>query len=162
MKRVLATVVAVAAIVVLVIAVAASGKQPSPARHGGDHGRHGRAITVIEHATSDTTTDTGATGDSVGDVLTFANDLFDAGNTHKVGTDQGYCVRVVAGASYECTWTSFLPGGQIVVSGPFFDTKDSTLAITGGTGRYRKARGTMDLHARAGGTEFAFVYHLEG
>jgi len=162
MKRVLATVVAVAAIVVLVIAVAASGKQPSPIRNGGDHGRHGRAITVIEHATSDTTTDTGATGDSVGDVLTFANDLFDAGNTHKVGTDQGYCVRVVAGASYECTWTSFLPGGQIVVSGPFFDTKDSTLAITGGTGRYRKARGTMDLHARAGGTEFAFVYHLEG
>ena len=162
MKRVLATVVAVAAIVVLVIAVAAPGKQPSPARHRGDHGRHGRAITVIEHATSDTTTDTGATGDSVGDVLTFANDVFDASNANKVGTDQGYCLRVVAGTSYECTWTTFLPGGQIVVAGPFYDAKDSTLAITGGTGRYRNARGTMDLHARAGGAEFAFVFHVEG
>ena len=162
MKRALGAIVAVTAIVVLVVTVTASGKQPSPGRHGGDHGHHGKAITVIEHATSDTTTDTGATGDSVGDVLTFANDLFDAADTQKVGTDQGYCLRVVAGASYECTWTSFLPGGQIVVSGPFFDTKDSTLAITGGTGRYRHARGTMDLHARAGGTEFAFVYHLEG
>jgi hypothetical protein len=119
-----------------VVTVTASGKQPSPSRHGGNQGHHGKTITVIEHATSDTTTDTGATGDSVGDVLTFANDLFDAANAQKVGTDQGYCLRVVAGASYECTWTSFLPGGQIVVSGPFFDAKDSTLAITGGTGRY--------------------------
>jgi allene oxide cyclase len=159
MKRILGTVVALAAITVLIVAVAASGKQPSPARH---HGHNARAITVIEHATSDTPTDTGATGDSVGDVLTFANDVFDAANAQKVGTDQGYCLRVVAGASYECTWTTFLPGGQIVVSGPFYDAKDSTLAITGGTGRYRNARGTMDLRSRAGGTEFAFVFHLEG
>ena len=60
-------------------------------------------------------------------------------------------MRVVAGTSYECTWTTILPGGQIVVAGPFYDAKDSKLAITGGTGRYRDARGTMDLHARAGG-----------
>ena len=166
MKRTLGIVVALGAIVALVVTVTASGKQPSPSpspsKHGGNHGQHGKAITVVEHATSDTTTDTGATGDSVGDVLTFANDLFDAANAQKVGTDQGYCLRVVAGASYECTWTSFLPGGQIVVSGPFYDAKDSTLAITGGTGRYRNARGTMDLHSRAGGTEYAFVYHVVG
>jgi hypothetical protein len=48
------------------------------------------------------------------------------------------------------------------VAGPFYDAKDSTLAITGGTGRYRNARGTMDLRSRAGGTEFAFVFHVEG
>jgi len=159
MQRVLGTVVALAAVAVLVVAVSASGKQPSHAKHGG---QHGKGITVVEHATSDTTTDTGATGDSVGDVLTFANDVFDAANAKKVGTDQGYCIRVVAGNAYECTWTTFLPGGQIVVAGPFYDAKDSTLAITGGTGRYRNARGTMDLHARAGGTEFAFVFHVTG
>jgi hypothetical protein len=158
MKRVLCTVLALSAIVVLVVAVSASGKSPSHAKHRG-HG--GKSITIIEHATSDTTTDTGASGDSVGDILTFANDVFDATNATKAGTDQGYCVRVVAGTSYECTWTTFLPGGQIVVAGPFYDAKDSTLAITGGTGRYRDARGTMDLHARAGGTEYAFVFHLD-
>ena len=103
MKRFLATVVALAAIVVLVVAVSASGKQP---KQHGKEGHHGKAITVIEHATSDTTTDTGASGDSVGDVLTFANDVFDPSDTNKVGTDQGYCLRVVAGASYECTWTT--------------------------------------------------------
>ena len=159
MKRVLSVVVAVASIVVLVVAVSASGKQPSHAKH---KGHAGKAITVIEHATSDTTTDTGAAGDSVGDVLTFANDVFDASNAQKVGTDQGYCLRVVAGTSYECTWTTFLPGGQVVVAGPFYDAKDSTLAITGGTGRYRNARGTMDLQSRNGGTQFAFVFHVSG
>jgi allene oxide cyclase len=161
MKRVLSTVLALSTIVVLVVAVSASGKSAPHAKHRGHGGHHGKSITVIEHATSDTTTDTGASGDSVGDILTFANDVFDAANATKAGTDQGYCIRVVAGTSYECTWTTFLPGGQIVVAGPFYDAKDSTLAITGGTGRYRDARGTMDLHARAGGTEYAFVFHVD-
>ena len=161
MKRVLCTVLALSAIVVLVVAVSASGQPSSHAKHRGHPGHHEKSITVIEHATSDTTTDTGASGDSVGDILTFANDVFDATNATKAGADQGYCVRVVAGTSYECTWTTFLPGGQIVVAGPFYDAKDSTLAITGGTGRYRDARGTMELHARSGGTEFAFVFHVD-
>jgi hypothetical protein len=123
MKRVLCTVLALSAIVVLVVAVSASGEPAPHAKHRGHPGHHGKSITVIEHATSDTTTDTGASGDSVGDILTFANDVFDATNTTKAGTDQGYCVRVVAGPSYECTWTTFLPGGQIVVAGPFFMTR---------------------------------------
>ena len=161
MKRVLCTVLALSASVALVVAVSASGDQSPQPRHHGHGGSSKQVITVIEHATSDTTTDTGAAGDSVGDVLTFANDVFDAANAHKAGTDQGYCLRVVAGTSYECTWTTFLPGGQIVVAGPFYDAKDSTLAITGGTGRYRHARGTMELHARSGGSEFAFVFHVD-
>ena len=119
-----------------------------------------RTITVIEHATTDVTTDTGKRGDSVGDVLTFANTVFDAADTKKVGTDQGYCVRVVAGSSYECNWTLILPRGQIVVEGPFFDAKDSTLAITGGTGGYAGARGSMRLHALKGGKEYRFAYRL--
>jgi hypothetical protein len=56
---------------------------------------------------------------------------------------------------------TFLPGGQITVEGPFFDTGDSRLAITGGTGAYRKARGSMELTYRnPAGTEFDFVFHL--
>jgi allene oxide cyclase len=121
--------------------------------------RHGR-IWVVEHALTDATTDTGTAGDSAGDILTFANPVFNRRDAKQVGSDQGYCIRVVAGTSYECTWTTFLKGGQIVVEGPFYDAKDSTLAITGGTGRYRGARGTMRLHALAGGTKYDFVFHL--
>ena len=155
MKRIVSAVAAATGIVVLGIAVAAWAGQP-------DHAHGGKTIKLIEHADTDATTDTGAPGDSAGDVLTFANDLFDAADAEKVGTDQGYCIRVVPGVSYECTWTAFLAGGQIVVAGPFYDAKDSTLAITGGTGRYRKARGSMKLHALADGTKFSFAYKLGG
>ena len=156
MKRVLSIVVPLVGILVLAAAVSAWA--------GGDDrsGNSGKTLTVVEHATTDATTDTGDPGDSAGDVLTFANDVFNAGDTAKVGTDQGYCIRVVKGATYECTWTTFLAGGQIVVAGPFLDAGNSTLAITGGTGRYRGARGTMDLRSLAGGTKFAFVSHIKG
>lgn len=124
--------------------------------------RAATTVTVIEHATTDATTDTGKKGDSAGDILTFANAIYDKADKKKVGTDQGYCIRVKAGSSYECTWTLSLATGQLVVAGPFYDTKDSTLAITGGTGAYEGARGSMRLHALKGGKEYRFAYHLKG
>jgi allene oxide cyclase len=156
MKR-FASITALTAVALAVaLSVGAWGKG-----HGnGNKKAHGHGVTVVEHATTDATTDTGAPGDSAGDVLTFANDVFDAADANKVGTDNGYCIRTVAGAAYECNWTVFLPRGQITVEGPFYDAKDSTLAITGGTGRYRHVRGTMDLQSREGGTKYAFVFHL--
>jgi hypothetical protein len=49
-------------------------------------------LKVIEHATTDAVTDTGASGDSAGDILTFANE---ADDKEKVGSDQGICFRTV-------------------------------------------------------------------
>ena len=120
MKRVITTVVPLGAIVLLILAVSAWAA-PTTKRSGGGGHHHGQGgtITVIEHATTDTTTDTGAKGDSVGDILTFANEVFDAADATKVGTDNGYCLRTVAGAAYECNWTTLLDGGQITVEGPF-------------------------------------------
>ena len=129
--------------------------------NGGKH--HGKVVSVIEHATTDAVTNEGnGSGDVVGDVLTFTNDVFDKSNSHKVGSDQGYCVRMVVGESWECVWTTLLSRGQLTVEGPFYDTHDSVLAITGGTGAYANARGSMELRSRAGGTEFAFIFHLIG
>ena len=119
-------------------------------------------FTVVEHATTDATTDTGKKGDSAGDILTFANALYNAGNTKKVGSDNGYCIRTVVGKSYECIWTAFLAGGQITIEGPFLDAGPSKLSITGGTGKYSRARGWMDLKARNDkGTEYDFIYHVQ-
>jgi hypothetical protein len=117
-------------------------------------------VHVVEHAATDTVTDTGKTGDSAGDLLTFHNVVFDAADSAPVGRDQGQCIRIAVARSWECTWTTFLPGGHITVEGPFFDTRDSVLAITGGTGIYRNARGAMVLRSRAGGTKFDFVFRL--
>ncbi len=119
-------------------------------------------FTVVERATTDAVTETGKKGDSAGDLLTFANALYNAGNTKKVGSDNGYCVRTVVGKSWECWWTTFLAGGQITVEGPFLDAGPSKLSITGGTGKYSRARGWMDLKARNDkGTEYDFVYHVQ-
>jgi len=119
-------------------------------------------LKLVERATTDAVTDTGKKGDTAGDILTFANVLYNAGNTKKVGTDNGYCVRTVVGKSWECWWTTFLAGGQITVEGPFLDAGPSKLSITGGTGTYSRARGWMDLRARnEKGTEFDFIYHVQ-
>jgi Allene oxide cyclase len=119
-------------------------------------------ITLVEHADTDAVVDTGAKDDSPGDLLTFANPVFDAANKAQVGTDQGFCVRTLAGKAWECWWTVSLKDGQITIQGPFLDKGDSVMAITGGTGKYVNARGQMKLHARnEKGTEYDFVYELE-
>ena len=153
MKRLL-TLIALAAAAALALTLAAGST--GAASSGG-----GKRIAVFERATTDTLVDLLPAGDSLGDTLTFANEVFDARTGMKVGTDQGQCVRTVVGQAFECFWTTFLPRGQITVQGPFYDAADSTLAITGGTGAYRNARGTMDLHARSA-TEFDFVFHVIG
>lgn len=118
-------------------------------------------LTVVEHATSDAVLDLGAKGDSPGDVLTFANDLYDQANATKVGTNNGWCVRTVTGKAWECSWTSVLEKGQIMVTGTFNDGKDSTLSVIGGTGKYKKARGEMLLHPRdAQGSAYDFTFKL--
>jgi allene oxide cyclase len=122
----------------------------------------GETITLVERAETDAVTDVGAKDDSAGDILTFANPVFDAANKVQAGTNQGFCVRTVAGKAWECWWTLFLEGGQITVQGPFLDKGDSVMAVTGGTGKYSQVRGQMKLHARnEKGTEYDFIYAIE-
>lgn len=118
-------------------------------------------LVLIEHALTDHTTDLPPKGDSVGDLLTFANPVFMSDDRTQVGRDQGYCVRVEVGRSWECLWTLRLEGGQITVQGPFDDAADTDLTVTGGTGRYAGVRGTMHLHARdPKGSAYDFIYEL--
>jgi allene oxide cyclase len=117
-------------------------------------------LVVIEHATTDTLVDLTTNGDSTGDLLTFHNDLYDESNSDVIGSDQGDCVRIEVGVSWECRWVNVLDGGSISVEGPFFDAGPSALAITGGTGDYRGARGSMRLVSNEDGTEFTFVFRI--
>lgn len=118
-------------------------------------------IALVERATTDTVIDLGASGDSAGDMLTFANEIYDQANEKLAGANNGVCFRTVAGKAWECAFTTTLEKGQITVEGPFYDGKDSMFAVTGGTGAYVNARGEMKLHARNDkGTEYDFVYTL--
>jgi hypothetical protein len=125
---------------------------------------HMTKLDFVERAETDAASVKGGTAaENVGDVLTFTNPIYDATNTRKVGTDQGYCVRLI-GKTIECHWTLTLATGQIMVEGPVGDgdnAPDTILAITGGTGAYRGARGDMLIHARdAKATAYDFHYRL--
>ncbi len=121
-------------------------------------------LKVVEHAETDTVRHIGPPKeeDSVGDVLAFANPVFDEANKEQVGTDNGSCIRTAVGKAWECIWTLKVDEGQLTVEGPFYDGgKDSQLAITGGTGTYDEARGEMTHHARnPEEPEYDFTYEI--
>lgn len=150
MKHLRLSIIGLLVVVIILVAAAFSpGKQTAS------------SLTVVEHADTDAVADTGEKGDTVGDVLTFANKVYDEKNEKEVGTDNGYCLRTAVGSAWECNWTLTLADGSVVVEGPFYDTGDSVLAITGGTGKYADARGSMKLHWRnEKGTEYDFVYEF--
>jgi hypothetical protein len=109
-------------------------------------------LTVIEHAESEHFTDVGKTGVSPGDSFTFHNPIYDSTDTTQVGTNQGSCVRITKvlsnkRGSWECEWTTFLESGasSITVETPYYDTGLGTGAITGGTGTFVGAGGSLDL-----------------
>jgi len=118
-------------------------------------------IHVVERATTDAVTN-GSKQDKAGNVLTWHNKIYDAANKKRIGRDAGYCVRIVVGKSWECSWTTYLEGGSISVQGPFSDKGSTDLAITGGTGVYTGASGMMTLNYRnKKGTAFDFIFHLQ-
>ena len=95
--------------------------------------------------------DTGAPGDSAGDILVFDQPLLDE-NEQPIGTNSGACLRTRAGYSWQCQWTLALDDGTIQVAGREFDQGTSTLSITGGTGAWAGIRGEMESTNNNDGT----------
>ena len=86
----------------------------------------------------------------------------DADDKDKIGGDQGICFRTVVGKAWECFWTLSLDKGQLTVEGPFYDSGDSVLAITGGTGEFAGAQGDMLLSAKGtDGKAYYFTYRIK-
>ena len=139
------------------MAVAGSGDD------GDDDG--GQTIRLVDKLVSEANLDLGETGDGPGDRFVFAGDLFKG--DEKVGDDGGECtiVRLVerVAATANCVATLRLPGGQITVQGLVTFTDESepiTVAVTGGTGRYREADGEMTIET-VSDTEDHFTIRLK-
>jgi allene oxide cyclase len=146
---------AAAALTTAAVVASTSSAQPVRAH------KAGATIHVVEHAITDTEIPTGGGKDVKGNILTFNNPVFDSADKKQVGHDEGFCTRIAPKQGiWECLWTTFLKGGQITVQGPYYDTRNSVLSITGGTGAYRSARGEMALNARDGGKEYDFIFKL--
>lgn len=105
----------------------------------------GRVIQLTTKQVHQGYLDHGAPGFSVDDEFVFSNDLYRDGE--KVGKDAGSCTvaRIETGgaATLHCAGTNSLPGGQISVQGLAAPGEPFELSITGGTGRYRNARGQV-------------------
>lgn len=125
----------------------------------------GRVITLIGVLAEQTRfpVNPGGMPAAQGDRTVFRSDLLD-GNRKKIGETGGVCTttRTVDGGAEECVVTYTLPGGQLSVQGmvfgiltqgrpttppPPFDN-----AITGGTGKYDRARGQVHAETIAPNT----------
>lgn len=128
-------------------ALARDGK---PKRHG-VRSSQTDVLAFTDRTVQDTDLDLGAQGLSQGDENVFIDDLLK--NGAKVGTLGGSCtfVRVAdPAATLHCAVTASLPEGHITVQGLIDvasedDAGPFKLAVTGGTGAYRKARGEVTL-----------------
>ena len=124
--------------------------------------RHVRTITIEATSKIDNArfVDIGPTGDSPGDMLVFTEKLFDAKGA-QIGSDAATCVRLFDVTSL-CTGTYRLRGGQLMVQllqpGP---TGVYDQAITGGTGRFAGARGTVTVDQRPTGDSFTFKIRVD-
>ncbi|HLW25907.1 MAG TPA: allene oxide cyclase family protein [Steroidobacteraceae bacterium] len=118
-------------------------------------------LVVVERPVGEVSLPLGGKEDAVGNMLVFANKVYDAANKVLLGSDQGFCVRTVVGKSWECVLTYVTKDGQITAEGPYLDSGDSTWSVTGGTGKWVGARGTMKLHGvDAKPTAIVFTYEL--
>ena len=103
---------------------------------------------------------------SPGDLDVITSKLFDASG-RRVGRTDAYCIAVRAGRSFgrarfHCNGTATFRDGTIAVSVAFGDgqtEEDAPLAITGGTGAYEGARGSVSSRNISGG-RLENTFHL--
>ncbi len=129
---------------IVVVAVAALAVA-APTAGAGKHKPKTKKFSAYALVDSATFDDRDPQGDSQGDMITFTQKLFtDSSMTTQIGSDEVFCVRTIVGASRVCTGIFTLKGGEIMITGRESLAKHS-LAITGGTGKYRNARGEIVL-----------------
>jgi hypothetical protein len=141
--------------------VAASAATDTDSAH--DKGKH-QVITLIGKLTQQTNFPVNPGGPAAqGDRTVVRSDLYDL-DDKKVGETGGFCTTTRAalagdsGGAEECIVTYTLPGGQLTVQGMYFGILNPgprppfDNAITGGTGKYDRARGSVHAETIAPGT----------
>lgn len=89
--------------------------------------------------------DIGSRGISPGDVEIARHRLFDRRTRKVIGRAELVCTFVDAKRSRSCRGSYILPRGKIMVAGPLQYRQFYVLAVTGGTGLYDNARGTLSV-----------------
>ena len=98
-----------------------------------------------------------------GDQVVISAPVFRGSSHHRIGRLHAICTLMdKQGVASECTITSFLPQGDIVVHGLVdFGVNNRTVgAVTGGTGEFRNARGQVIFLNSSGNSE-GLIYQLQ-
>jgi hypothetical protein len=161
--RVLATVAAASAAAIAGTAALGTGRSSAQTPSG-------RTITVFEPRGGSTfgfvdnppTTTRTRPSLSVGDSLAFGSRVLDASRTRRLGTSASQCTVTQPGglstAVKTCFGTFALKGGTLAVATEIRGEPNTiVLAVTGGTGAYNGARGTMTSRLSSRGSADTFV-----
>ncbi len=153
----IATVGAALTITGSAFAAAETAFPPGPTRQD----RHDRVLRLTAETEQDAFVHVGAPGPTLGDQIVSADAIFRG--DEPFGTDGVTCtIEKASPGSLTCNWimTLALPGGQITLqgiadgpAGPPTEPLTFELAVTGGTGRYRNARGFAAVVDNPGGVE---------
>jgi hypothetical protein len=134
-------------------ALAAATALPAFADNGADRGH----FTLFQHDTSQQFVATGDPSSGTGNLYIFGGDLFDRQGGAHVGRSAGSCAYSSA-SEILCSAALALDDGQIILNGladtaTFYSGQPVDFALTGGTGRYRLARGTVTVQILPAGTD---------
>lgn len=99
--------------------------------------------------------DQGASGPSVGDRYVFSENIYERGEKERIGRSLVACDLAyvsknsrgkVTNGMMQCTGTLKFGDDAVTVQGPVsWNNRTSTLAVTGGTGRYDDAHGEFEV-----------------
>jgi hypothetical protein len=126
------------------IAALAVGSVAPATGHGGGHGHDDRdKVRVLSTNTEEAFVDVGDHDFSLGDSFVFTSDLTEHGKP--VGHTGVVCtVTSTAREESQCVGTASLRGGQITIQGLLAGEPEVfEFPITGGSGRYEGAEGTL-------------------
>ena len=117
-----------------------------PLESTSDAGTGPATIRITDRLLSQKRVDIGARGTSPGDVEVVRHRLYDRTRARNViGRAELVCDFVDTRRSRSCRGTYILPRGKIVVGGAIQYHQFYVLAVTGGTGLYDNARGTLTV-----------------
>jgi hypothetical protein len=157
-KAVLAAVGAVVLVTVGLMSFASASSNSSSTASSGTT----KTIHVIQPASAVfTNVDVGPTGDSPGDYVVITSPFLSPATHQRVGSAAAVCtlVKVTPTFPSQCVGTGSFSAGDITIQGIFRSVtgKANVLAVTGGTGAYRTAHGTVTVTIlKSGATDLVF------
>ncbi|KAL3682377.1 hypothetical protein R1sor_000399 [Riccia sorocarpa] len=104
----------------------------------------------------------------IGDLVPYSNKVYDSTGKRYLGRSAGLCVEVLhdsasGGDLFETTMSHYVGDyGHLSCQGPYLTYADSEMAITGGSGIFRGARGWVHCQNIDGPLKLIYTYHIKG